>query len=816
MEARVEQAKIFGKKFARTNKFIHTNKLWMQTIPTRDCDVLMTFPAKTDDDTLMWLLSRFRARTPQLGVHVRHHGHTGVYGFYLTATYSHLLKGGEELGLRKPLKEEYGGGLKEFTCAEESIFEGVDNEKEFFSSQQRQAIVNHMLLNLRAVDGDKIGKVRFHEGQAIVPKLLSRGIVSQVLPLHNSDTLKSLKTTWVQAFFRNQPLDDICEYFGVKIAMYFAWLGQYTKALFFPALLGAILTFYTTSDQASEDFNFVIFTIFNIIWATLYLESWKRRGAELAYHWGTIDSKHELIDDPRPLYTGDPQISPVSGCMEPHYPAWKRNLFRYFVTLPIILLCLIVTFGIMLSIFELQEFINRQIEKERFTGWVGVLPKILLALVINVLEEIYKKIAHWLNDKENYRLQATYENHLIIKLVVVQFINNFLALFYIAFYLKDMKRLKQTLATTIITKQLIGNLKESILPYVLEKLKVYQMTYKLVEETVNMDDGTEEIAKAAKAEPAEEEEPVLEMDDNPDASPEQRELYHSKESNEKFTLTQAEVESSMKTYEDTFEDYLEMFIQFGYVILFSSAFPLAAVCALVNNVIEIRSDAFKLCSSMQRPFSQRVENIGTWQDAMEVMGVIGVLVNCALLGTTGQVGRAFPWLSTAGVILVVVFLEHIIIAVKFAIAYAIPDIPHWVSMEMAKLEFNRREALKKLEQATMQTHKENLSRESTIPTTSTTETTREPSQKVIEKPNNLPTPATSKPSVKKQDPSRVWPPAMADVAANFNVFSDLEKIRSPPTSPSEPETPISPATPISPSAPILPPTPKSEDEKKKD
>ena len=59
----------------------------MHTIPTRDCDVLMTFPEKTDDDTLMWLLSRMRARMPELGVHVRHHGHTGVYGFYLTAEY---------------------------------------------------------------------------------------------------------------------------------------------------------------------------------------------------------------------------------------------------------------------------------------------------------------------------------------------------------------------------------------------------------------------------------------------------------------------------------------------------------------------------------------------------------------------------------------------------------------------------------------------------------------------------------------------------------------------------------------------------------
>lgn len=66
-------------------------------------------------------------------------------------------------------------------------------------------------------------------------------------------------------------------------------------------------------------------------------------------------------------------------------------------------------------------------------------------------------------------------------------------------------------------------------------------------------------------------------------------------------------------YEDTFEDYLEMLIQFGYVTLFSSAFPMAAMCALLNNIIEIRSDAFKLCMTFQRPFGQRVENIGIWQ-----------------------------------------------------------------------------------------------------------------------------------------------------------------------------------------------------------
>jgi anoctamin-8 len=40
---------------------------------------------------------------------------------------------------------------------------------------------------------------------------------------------------------------------------------------------------------------------------------------------------------------------------------------------------------------------------------------------------------------------------------------------------------------------------------------------------------------------------------------------------------------------------------------------MAALCALLNNIIEIRSDAFKLCVTFQRPFGERVESIGIWQ-----------------------------------------------------------------------------------------------------------------------------------------------------------------------------------------------------------
>ena len=46
----------------------------------------------------------------------------------------------------------------------------------------------------------------------------------------------------------------------------------------------------------------MVYSIFNVFWATLYIINWKRTGASLAYRWGTLDKKDELLKDPRPLF----------------------------------------------------------------------------------------------------------------------------------------------------------------------------------------------------------------------------------------------------------------------------------------------------------------------------------------------------------------------------------------------------------------------------------------------------------------------------------------------------------------------------------
>jgi hypothetical protein len=53
-------------------------------------------------------------------------------------------------------------------------------------------------------------------------------------------------------------------------------------------------------------------------------------------------------------------------------------------------------------------------------------------------------------------------------------------------------------------------------------------------------------------------------------------------------------------------------LQFGFITLFVAAFPLAPLFALLNNMIEIRTDAYKYLTKMQRPPAIPAEDIGTF------------------------------------------------------------------------------------------------------------------------------------------------------------------------------------------------------------
>ena len=61
-----------------------------------------------------------------------------------------------------------------------------------------------------------------------------------------------------------------------------------------------------------------------------------------------------------------------------------------------------------------------------------------------------------------------------------------------------------------------------------------------------------------------------------------------------------EAEKFLAPYESNFDDFKEMSIQFGYATLFAVSYPLAALLAWFNNLIEMRLDAYQLCYMHRR------------------------------------------------------------------------------------------------------------------------------------------------------------------------------------------------------------------------
>lgn len=62
-----------------------------------------------------------------------------------------------------------------------------------------------------------------------------------------------------------------------------------------------------------------------------------------------------------------------------------------------------------------------------------------------------------------------------------------------------------------------------------------------------------------------------------------------------------------------FAEYIELLVQFGYLSLFSCVYPLTAMLLLINNLTEIRSDAYKICKLFRKPFYPPAANMGVWQ-----------------------------------------------------------------------------------------------------------------------------------------------------------------------------------------------------------
>lgn len=71
-------------------------------------------------------------------------------------------------------------------------------------------------------------------------------------------------------------------------------------------------------------------------------------------------------------------------------------------------------------------------------------------------------------------------------------------------------------------------------------------------------------------------------------------------------------------------------VQFGFITLFVASFPLAPLLALMNNILEVRVDAWKFTTQFRRPVAAKAHSIGAWEEILNMIAVFSVVTNVSL------------------------------------------------------------------------------------------------------------------------------------------------------------------------------------------
>uniref|UniRef100_A0A8C1DWJ0 Anoctamin n=1 Tax=Cyprinus carpio carpio TaxID=630221 RepID=A0A8C1DWJ0_CYPCA len=459
---------------------------------------------------------------------------------------------------------------------------------------------------------------------------------------------------------------SIHAYFGGTIAYYFSFLDYYTLSLFPPAILGLFITFFLPSanfssgnktesapappkddDDTPSVSSYMVQAVFSMLWSTVFMELWKRRSAALSYRWGTFNLA-EQFQEPRPGFHGELGTNPVTGRLEPLFPEWKRRLRIGLVSVPVVGVFLgLVVMGMAGFYFFERLFSNwHKASGSYFTAVLLYLPSIAHIVYTNVLGNIYRNVALKLTEAENHREESSFDYHHTTKVLVFTFFNNFAVLFHIAFFKEDMPLLRKRLSSLLIVTQVVNQFTEVVVPFLVDRF--------LTSADRNL------------------------KEDDPE-------------------VDHLQAQGSLPAFPGLFAEYIELLVQFGYLSLFSCVYPLTAPLLLLNNLTEIRTDAYKLCKLFNKPFSAPVANMGVWQTAFEVLSFISVMSNCWLLLLSPRVKDLTEdaGLSSSKVLVIAVIVEHALIMVKMILAFMIPDEPDWVRIKREQIEYHSMQALKK-------------------------------------------------------------------------------------------------------------------------
>ncbi|XP_042901705.1 anoctamin-7 [Parasteatoda tepidariorum] len=478
-----------------------------------------------------------------------------------------------------------------------------------------------------------------------------------------------------------QPIHEIRDYFGEKIAFYFAWVSTFMTSLWIPAILGLAVFIYGVFKKIASTEKLKVSHIIDIIksssdndltpyfaaviclWGTIFTEVWKRKQISLARQWFVDNFDHVEPDRPQ-FYGTTTQVNPFTMQLLQIYPFYRR-LFKYLFSISILLVMVVLVFISVTSVILYRVYMTITICEDNAACDLlhgTIIATLLNTISIMILGKIYEYIAVKLTEWENHQTLSSHNDALIIKLFAFQFANTYTSLFYTAFFRRDLGSGTGIMGLDKKYTDNCGHIENdncmSLLSFQLLVLMVVKPLPKFINDVVLP--WIKKLLRRCR---------FNEIDD-----------FRTDEGVSKQHYLLREM---LKPSAEDFRlgEFTEKMIQYGYLVLFAASFPLAPALALMFNVIDFRIDSRRLLWWNKRPTPYRDNDIGIWFNLIDFINVCGVISNSFLIAFNSELGRDRDlWIKFA----IIIGFEHFIFIIKFLISLIIPDVPTWVKNSQRK------------------------------------------------------------------------------------------------------------------------------------
>ena len=538
---------------------------------------------------------------------------------------------------------------------------------------------------------DLMRKSREQQGAGVpIDVLIAQGKMVSCFPVHDETQLDLLWKHWAMSWGSVQPLQAIRNYFGEQIGLYFAFFGFYTSWLAFPAIAGLVVFVFGLAGGGLDNRLVPIYAVVLAMWATLLLEFWKRYNAHLSFTWGMVGFQE--IEETRAAFKGElqPGFWTPAGfiALDPedydeeerkkipyavYYPPWKitlKSITGFSVLLLGVGVVLLATLALLFLRYWLSFWIDGDPASPNFNPnafqWGKTIGGVINGAAIAGFNVVFKLMAIVLNNWENYRTESAYTNNLVIKIFLFQSVNSYFTLFYIAFFKENavifgvedscqpdcMTELTYQLATILITGQVLGQIAQVLAPIV--KMRLRRVAQQVA------------VRRFRSRMAAEGRKPVS------------------------TSLTYVEKQNQLEPFEGIVFEYMPKMIQFGYIALFASAFPIGALLALLNNLSYLRSNAVKMIKAIQRPKYIGAETIGSFYTILQILSYLAVISNVVIIAlTSNQLESYVSGIDTAGKLRAILILEHGVLFFKIIISFTIPDTPSYIAKAIARQKYQQ-------------------------------------------------------------------------------------------------------------------------------